>query len=915
MALQDLIRGKLFRPSTTRDVVHRRALLERFDANRHLPLTLVSAPAGYGKTTLVSDWLDSHPGPSAWLSLEETENDPLLLLTYVVAAVQEIFPDACDKTQALLEASEPPPTTEIVVSLMNELDDLDTDFVLALDDFHRIDNPDVHDKVLNLLLQHPPRALHLVIITRIDPPLPLGRLRAQHLLSETRVRDLEFDERETGAFLRQATGRPISDSAVARVFEQVEGWAVGLRLTALALEHQPDLKEFLDGFEGDLNQIREFLLGEVLSQQTPEYRDCMRKTSILNRFCAPLCEAVCATDESGTGHDFIRFLEERGMLCIPLDENKQWYRYHHLFQELLYDQLKDNCSLKAIATLHRRAARWFEENGWLDEAFDHTLRGDGPVAAARLIVRHRNLIVNEEQWHFLDDCLDRLPAEVRKNDPELLILEAWRCQNRGRYPQLYALLDQIDALLASQKSESFAKSRDLERLQGGVDALRAHQRYFEGHGELTREHAEQALKRLPEDCSSERGYAIVHGSAALQMCGHLEDSRKVLYELLSDTSKPIGTYRSRLLVALCFVNWIAADLQGVRRAAREFLAIGETHGLNESTTLGRFFLGMVDYHKNELSEAEAMLAPVAVLRGAPNLQYLTESVFVLASVQQALGQADKANETANALCQYLLNLGNTDRLERAEAYLADLALRQGRTAEAVAWARRFDADALGPQSGFFAPVLTLAKVLIAEGSEQSLERAASILARIEAFYEQIHSTRFLIEALALRALLYDAQGDEPAAREALGRAVSLARPSDFIRLFVDLGPALAKLLRSLEVDEEGQRYLERILSAFPTDRESQPGASAEQRAVRRPQPLASALTNRELDILDLLSERLSRQEIADRLCISTATVKRHAENLYSKLGVAGRRQAVTKATELGILGAPSPTTPDSHLAR
>ena len=884
--------------------------MARLDAKMHLPLTLVSAPAGYGKSTLISDWLDSHPGPSAWLSLGEAENDPLTLLSYVVSAVQGVFPDACDETRALLEASTPPPITEIATSLVNELDHLEAAFVLVLDDFHVINNPDVHDELLSLLLQHLPRALHLVIITRMDPPLPLGKLRAQHLLSEIRVRDLEFDEAETGAFLRQATGRPISDRAVARVFEQVEGWPVGLRLTALALEHESDPEAFLENFDGDLNQVREFLLEEVLSQQTPEYRDCMRKTSILGRFCAPLsvalCEAPCATDESGTCQTFVEYLDERGMLCIPLDEKKKWYRYHHLFQELLYDQLKDNSSPKEIAALHRRAARWFEENGCLDEAFDHVLRGDGPVAAAGLIARHRNLILNQEQWQLLDRWLKALPADVRDSDPELLMLEAWHSQNRGRYPRAYEMADRIEELLADRACEPREKSCNVERLRGGINALRTAKAFNEGDAKAAIEHGGRALQELPANCLSERGFASVNRNGALQISGRAREARDSIHALLADASVPVGTYQARLLMSLCFTEWMEGDLLGLLRASRECLAIGVKAGLPEATLLGRYFLGQALYHRNELSEARVTLMSIEGPGEVANLEYWTEATFVLASVEEAFGQADKAKKRANALSEHMLRIHNSDRLQRAQAYEAELALRRGHTAAALAWAASFDRGPFTPQSGFFEPQLTLAKVWIGEGSEASLGRAASLLGRLEEFFEQVHGRRFLIETLAVRALLYDAQGQKDAARDALGRSIRLALPSNFIRLFVDLGPALARLLHGLEADEEAQQYLERILSAFPMDRESQPGASPEQRSMRRstpPQPLAAVLTNRELDILGLLSERLSRQEIADRLCISTATVKRHAENLYSKFGVSGRRQAVTKATELGILGA------------
>jgi LuxR family maltose regulon positive regulatory protein len=374
------------------------------------------------------------------------------------------------------------------------------------------------------------------------------------------------------------------------------------------------------------------------------------------------------------------------------------------------------------------------------------------------------------------------------------------------------------------------------------------------------------------------------------MCGHLKQARKIIYDLLSDVSLPLGTYQARLLMTLCFMDWVAADLPAMRRAANQMLELGEKLRLEESIAVGHYFLGIFHYQRNELSEAEAMLLPITHFKRVWNLEYQSESVFALASVYQARGQADKAGETVESLCEYLLGTGNTTTLQRAEAYQADLALRQGRTVEAMNWARHFDPEPFQAQTRYFEPRLTLARVLVTEGSVQSLERAADLLTRLEAFFAGIHNTRFLIEVHALQALLGDVRGDESAALEALSRAVSLAQPGGFIRLFVDLGPGLARLLNGLDLDAEGLRYVGRILAAFRGDGQTQAGETPDH-----------SLTKRELEILELLANELSNKQISDRLCISPATVKRHTENIYHKLGVPDRRKAVAKAMGLAII--------------
>jgi LuxR family maltose regulon positive regulatory protein len=901
-----LIRTKLHRPAVTRDVVARVALYDRLEEGRHLPLTLVSAPAGYGKSTLVSHWLESHPGPSAWVTLEETENDPPILLRYLVAAVRTIFPEACAETLGLLEAQVPVPMAEMAVCLCNELDDLETDFVLALDDYHRIGNPAVHDVLMGCLLDHMPRPLHLVIMTRVDPPLPLASLRAHHMMNEIRLKDLDFTEREAGTFLKQATGRWMSDRAIARVYGLVEGWPVGLRLTAEALRHQQDTNVFLQEFDGNTQQIQDFLLEEIVSRQPPHIRDHMESASILDRFCAPLCEAVWMTGDQVAGLAFEEFMEAKGTLLVPLDLKQEWHRYHHLLQELLRGRLAARFAPNEIASLHRRAAAWFEAQGLLEEAIEHALKAEGGEGVARLIVRRRNEILNGEQWHRLDHWLKHLlPAEVVDSDPELLMLKAWHLQNRGRYARAHAVVDRIDEMLA----DGTCKWCDAERLRGGINSLRSRQRYEEGHGELALELIEQALEQLPPDCLAERAYAFIHVGAALQMCGELEEARARLYAQLADTSIPTGTFQGRVLIILSLMNWIAGDLRALQLTGAQLFALGEEHGLAESIQFGRYLSGIAEYQRNELAKAEAALAPVVANHKVANLEFFAESGFALASLYQATGQAERARETIDSVCAFVLHARNPALLHAAQAYQADLALRQGRLSEAARWAEGFDPEPMRAMYQFYEPRFTLARVLIAQNSADSRKRADRLLTRLETFLAGIHATRFLIEVLALRALLHDAQGDEPAAREALGRAVSLALPGGFIRLFVDLGPELATLLNNLELDDEEQRYVGRILAAFQADRESQAGGPLEPRTTHNkpsagPPPLPVAMTNRELEILGLLAERLSRQEIADRLHISNATVKRHAENIYSKLGVAGRRQAVAKAREIAILSGP-----------
>ena len=884
-----IIRTKLHRPPVTRDILCREALHARLDEAGQQALILVCAPAGYGKSTVVSYWLETRGGPVAWLSLDDTDSDVRTFLGYVVAAVQSVFPEACAVTQAQLEAEALAPLPVLAGCLGNDLDDLEESLVLVLDDYHCIQEPAVHE-LMNHLLKHPPGPLQLVVISRRDPPLSFGALRAHNTLTEIRMQDLMFTPAETTAFLEQSIGQTVGSNTLARLQEKIEGWAAGLRLAALALRHHADADAFLRGFDGAAIAVHDYMIEEVLAQQLPAVVDCLCKSSILKRFCAPLCEVVGAdpADKDADHFDgatFIRLLEDSGLFCIDLDERGEWHRYHHLFQELLQRQLKAKFTPDKIAGLHRRAASWFEDRGLLEEAIHHALQADGPAEAGRLMVRHRNDILNQEQWHRLTRWLNLLPVEVVDENPELLLLKAWQQKQEGHYAEVFKLLDRIEERIGDGPPVV-----STERLRGAVDALRCVQRYLQGEGDLARQHAEQALIQLPADCLYERAYISFIKSVVLQMCGDIVGARKFIHKQLADNSVPLGIFQTRLHVALCFISWIAADLPSLRLAAKHYFELSEALGLPESLAIARYFLGIADYQENELSKAETFLIPVVAEAKAVNLEYSTESAFVLASVYQASGLAGKARETIESVCKQLRRINDIVLLQRALAYQADLALRQGRMATAVSWAQGFDPDPLAAVSRFFEPRQTLAKVLIAQGTPDSLVQAGSLLARLQAFYLQIHNTRCLIEVLTLQALLHDAQGDEPAALKVLSRAVHLAQSGGLIRLFVDLGPGVTGLLNRLDLDAEGQRYVGTILAACQSDGEAKAGTA-----------LDHPLTKRELEILTLLANELSNKQISDRLCISPSTVKRHTENIYHKLAVPDRHKAVVKATQLAII--------------
>lgn len=895
LASVQIVRSKLRRPRVVADFVVRSELLRLLDAGSELPLTLLSAPAGYGKTSLLVHWLEGRDAAAAWLSLDRDDSEPMIFASYFVAALRSVFPAACAETLACLNASPPPSLATLAGSLSNALEALPAPLVLVLDGYQHVDSPSTQ-ALLDRLLAHPASGLRLVISTRQDPRLSLGALRVREAMVEIRVPDLQFDERASATLIERCAGRAVSGEDLLHLQTCTEGWPVGVRLAALALRNGDDAAAGLArSLSGESPQLQQYFVEELLADQTAGTVDCLLRTSILDRFCAPLCDAVlwegAALGETLVSQALLRVVSSGAMLCTVIDDGRHWYRYRRLFREFLQRQLSLRCTPADIAELHHRAAAWLATQGLLEEAIPHALAGDGGAAAGQLLARHRNLLLGREQRRRLDRCLRLLPPDTVEGDPELLVMKAWLMYHQGRHVEISAVVDRIEALIDS--TVAGIQLPGSEALRGHLLALRSLHAYLEGQAGSAVALAEQALQRLPVACVHAHVTAQALLAGGRQAAGDLAGARDGIRQALAHAAGPIDACQAPLVATLCLIDWMAADLSALQWTADQYYNLGDARFASEANAaLGRYFLGLVQYQRNELSLAEATLLPALAPEQAPRLGYRTEMSFLLAAVYQALGQADRARAIVDAVCERLAEKADLPALFRARACQADLALRQGRLAEAQDWARSFDPGPVQFVYRFFsAPHLTLARVWIAEGSDESRKQAARLLQLLEAQLTSRHNVRFLAEALALQALLEYALGDESAAVERLGRALALTRTGGFIRLFVDLGQELVKPLKLLEASIGNARYAGQILAALNDDWLVTAGR----------QQVGADLTRRELKILKLLAVRLSNIEISEELCISRATVKRHTQNIYRKLRASSRREAVVRARTLNIL--------------
>lgn len=860
-------------------------------------LTLVSAPAGFGKTALVSDWLGSQDRPCAWLSLDGADSDLRTFLHYFVAAVRTVAPDACGRTALLLQNPDLPAVSRLSATLANELEAVDIPFFVALDDYHCIGNLVVHDLVAELI-RRPPRPLHLTILSRHDPPLPLATLRAHGYVAEVRQEHLRFSRSESADLLYQLAGVVPGDRALDNLERQNEGWAVGLQMIGLALRGRADPDSFLRNLRVVPRSARDYLAREVLDVQPAGLRDWLIETSILDRFCAPLCEMLCGSEGAAApgmdGDGFLAMLEERGLFAIALDPQGEWYRYHHVFRDLMRAELEARRSPEQIAALHSRASRWFADRDRVEEALDHALAAGDSASASGLVARRRQAAMNREDWHRLNGWLDRLPADSIEADPRLLMARAWCLSFLNRTGEGVALLEKARAT----PLDAFP---DAQALVGEMEAFTALSRYLAMDVEGALRAGTRALHWVPGELECVRGYAAAVLAWAHSASGRAAAARELLWRLM-ETSRDAGaSYQARLQVGLTAVLFREGDLAGCLAPARCLLEIAKANSLAESMLFARSFLGWAHYLRNELDEAELFLEAVVEERGPGIKGWHAQCHFALALCHAARGRIGDARQVAQGLTRAAIERQQPVWIEEGRAFEADLALRQGRIAEARAWAETFDSERPLRFNFFYIPQLTLAKLRLAEGTAASRRQAVGVLERLRCRLEEIHDELRVAETLAVEALVHQALGDETLAIEKVEASLASTEPGGAIRPYLDLGAPMAALLKELPAPGCDSEHVRHILAAFDGEsaRERAPAArpAARSATAARIEPL----TNREQDVLELLAERYRDKEIAARLSVSPATVRSHLKVVYQKLDAHDRREAVVRARELGIL--------------
>jgi LuxR family maltose regulon positive regulatory protein len=913
-----LLATKLNVPGLRADLVPRPRLAQRLDEGWGRGLVLACAPAGYGKTALLAEWVRRRRHPVAWLSLDAGDDDPARFWRHVLAALNRVRPGISERMGPLLGPAPPASFEPLVTHLINELTgEPDADEVLlVLDDYQMVSSHLVHES-LGFLLEHRPPELHLALTSRSDPPLALARLRAGGQLTELRAADLKFTTDEAAALLRQAAATPgearldapLSDAIAAALAARTEGWAAGLQLAGLSLRGHQDVDGFVAAFTGSHRYILDYLAEEVLERLSGRVREFLVQTSVLQRLSGELCDTVTGRPGSQA---LLEQVERAGLFVVPLDQVRGWWRYHHLFADLLRVRLHQEQPEK-IAELHRNAARWYETRGLADEAIGHAGAAGDMAWAARLIERHFDALFQQGESATIQRWISTLPGAVLRSSPRLPLAQAFMALVGGDVEAVGASLDAAECAFAEAADEPFEPSVGraaslLGNVPAAIGLARAYYAALQGDGDATAAFASRGLAALGDGEWVLRSVGRWMLALAEWVSGRLGDAER---GLTASVAGWLAAGQPQLAA------WVCHDLARVRRAQghldsaratyQRVLQIAAPPGRPGIPAAGIGYVGMAEiaYQRNELDAAHRLVTEgIPLCRQLNWTQPLAAALVTLAWIRQANGDPDGARETMAEAERIAPDSAITGLLNPVPVQRARLLLAQGHVAAAAQWTQQNGLD-VGDEPDFAREPghLLLVRVLLAQ---RQVGPALELLERLNVTAAAQGRAGSLVEIAALRALALAAGGDADRAMTALAEALSLGDPQGYVRVFADEGPPMAALLaRLIAAQRSSERAADVPLGCLLRLHRALGAQHAAPDAGRGTMTAAAGLveplTRRELEVLTMLASGRSNHAIASALVVTIDTVKKHVSHILDKLGATNRTEAVARARELSLI--------------
>ena len=924
-----LLQTKLYIPQLPSTIVARPRLIELLDEGLHQShkLALISAPAGFGKTTLVIEWAENIDRPIAWLTLDEGDNDPARFWAYFIAALQTIYKGIGEAKLTALQSRRPPPIETLLTGIINEITTIpdltsgssESGFSLVLDDFHVIANPQIND-ALTFLINNLPSQMHLALSCRADPNLPLARLRSRGQMTEIRSIDLRFTTDEAAAFLNDGMGLGLSTEDVVSLDRRVEGWIAGLQMAALSMRGRKDVSGFIKAFSGSHRFVLDYLVEEVLDQQSSDIQEFLLRTSILERMTAPLCNVVTDRDD---GQVILAQLEQANLFLIHLDDQRRWYRYHRLFADLLRSRV-EQAQPDLVLALHCRASEWYESAEFVEEAVSHAIAGKAHERAATLVEQNAMQMIIDGKHPTVSRWLEALPDELVRARPWLCVYHAWIRYWSGLREQVEECLQNAEQALASIPLLSEGEKQSVktplpteteklafteaegQHIAGYIAAIRASNALSNEEVPHALEMAQRAVELLPEG-DYMRSLAGITLGAAHGSQSNVVAAQQAFAEA-SASARKFG-YRTLSVSATCYLGMAQTkqarlhEAFGTYREALE-VAIGSDEQQLPITGFPLVKLGDLSREWNDLATASSDLTRgVEACAQWGQADFLADGYVALTRLQLAQGNLSGARNTLRKV-EGLTQRAKVDHFIICwmDECRLQLWLSEGNLAAAVRWAQtsglRVDSELSYHHDLHH---INLARVLVAQGVQQPsgtyLDEALGLLARLLAAAEKAGWIHEEIKILTLQAIALTAGGDSEEALTALARALTLAEPGGYVRTFIDEGESMGRMLRQAVARGIAVSYAGKLLAALEEETDDRP------RGIKPTSSpaLVEPLSKRELEVLRLLTTHLPSTEIAKELVISTNTVRSHIKRIYSKLNVHSRRDAIRRAEELELL--------------
>ena len=894
----NILQTKLNRPRIMDDYIMRQKIIDELENNFTKPLSVISAGAGYGKSVTVSEWLEQSAYMNTWLSLDKEHNDFRIFLFYLNASINKIFPDAMQETGALLNAGTLPPFDVIFNSFINEICNIEQDFILVLDDFQMLNDKEVF-RFFDQWLRFPPPNVHLSMITRRDPPLNINKLRNSGRMIEIRMDDLCFSPEEILELFKNLLDVELSDKSIKLLQDKTEGWVIGLRLASMTIKDEEDVEKILAAFEDNMDSVSDYLISEVLSKQPDYIMEQLINSSVLNRFCAELIDEVIPVkikdkQKGANGSQLIQWLLSSNMFIISLDNEQQWFRYHHLFQELVQNQLRKLRTIKEISKIHNRAGKWFEKNDFIAEAIEHSIKAKNIDQAIQIIDDNWEDTFDKDHWYVVVGWLKLIPEEVIVKSCNLLLARLWIAQKQHRGQDILAIIELIELCggkLSNTETGYLAFANCMSSL-------------FKGEIKKALSFAEQALELIPKKHYIFRADTYGWWTAIMQISGKGEQAVQTAKKALKNinpTGEPIQL--ARRTIHPNFIYILNADLPSVKKNTKAFFKLpGNSPYM---VAFGWYFCGAIDWWSYKIQDVISDFDNTIKYQYQCRPRIVIEAYICKALALQELKQPMDAKEALNKGIQFAIDSDDPVNIALMASGQVRLNLLQGELGTAEKWLT--STKHIGLEATMFwwveIPAITQCRVLIALGTPESIDEALIKLKEFENFSKSVYNNLRVIEVLALQTQAYTKAKKKEEALKSLTKALNLAADGDFIRPFIENGNDLHALYLSLKEEGVQPKFVEEILTEIeknvgvkgkdPSPKHEDNGQSL--------QDLSIPLTRKEFEILQLISEGYRNREIADKLFNSEETIKKHVSNMFQKLDVHNRLSLVSKAREFGML--------------